>query len=208
MYESAYTHKSVHVHRKAQGGRAMKKYRIRGTLLLAAMGLLLAGGVSAGKALAYFTAYASAGGELQLRLDFPATETNDDVRDWTKHISITNTGEEDCYVRVRVFAGEKYLDSLEYTAASEAWSYASEEGCWYYGDILTPGETTAELLVKLDRIKLQDMTGNGGKEDFNVIVVQEYTAVLHDAQGNPYADWNLAVSGGETRNADGSAAGF
>ena len=45
-------------------------------------------------------------------------------------------------------------------------------------------------------------------EDFNVIVVQEYTPVCHDSAGNPYADWNLAVSGGETRNADGSAAGF
>lgn len=169
----------------------MKKRKIRGTFLLAAAGLLLAAGVSAGKALAYFTAYASAGGEVQLNLGFTRTETNDDVRDWTKHISIENTGEEACYVRVRTFVGEKYLDSLEYTAESEAWTYEAEDDCWYYGTILSPGETTAELLVKLDRTKLQDMTENGGKEDFNVIVVQEYTAVLHDAEGNPYADWNI-----------------
>lgn len=183
----------------------MRKKRIVTVCGLAAAGLLLITGISAGKALAYFTTYASAGGRVQLALGFTQTETNDDVRDWTKHISIQNTGDQACFVRVKVFAGEKYLDYLEYSQAGQN-TWRLEDGYWYYDRILAPQETTEELLAALNRVKVEDSME---AEEFNVIVVQEYTPVLYDAEGNPYADWNLAVSGGESRDAeDGTGTGF
>ena len=184
----------------------MKKKRIRAICCLAGVSLILVTGVWADKAMAYFTTYASAGGRVQLALGFTQTETNDDVRDWTKHISIQNTGDQDCYVRVKVFAGEKYLDYLEYSQAEEG-AWRLEDGYWYYDRILAPQETTAELLAALNRVKVE---AGMDSEAFNVIVVQEYTSVSHDGDGNPYADWNLAVSG-ESREADGdtgSGTGF
>ncbi len=171
----------------------MKRKKTAGTVLLGAVALVLAGGVTAGQALAYFTSYASAGGRVQLSLGFTETETNDTVRDWTKHISITNTGENDCYIRVKVFAGEKYRDFLEYSQEGESW-VQDEDGYWYYGQVVMPGETTGELLVRLHREKLSMTVEDGEEEEFNVIVVQECTAVLHDGAGNPYADWDSVAA--------------
>ena len=34
-------------------------------------------------------------------------------------------------------------------------------------------------------------------EDFNVIVIQECTAVLYDENGNPYADWDRIADSSE-----------
>ena len=42
------------------------------------------------------------------------------------------------------------------------------------------------------------------EDDFNVIVVQECTAVLYDENGNPYADWNrIADSSEDVYNGNG-----
>ena len=163
-------------------------------LVLPAAALALLLSVSTKTAMAYFTTYTSAGGRAQISLGFTRTETEDTVSDWTKHIAIENSGEQECYARVKVLVGERYQDSLTYTSEEGGWTLNTADGYWYYSKILAPQEKTEELLVKLDRAGLSEMTPAGEQEIFNVIVVPEYTAVLYDAAGNPYADWNLVMA--------------
>lgn len=163
----------------------MKKYKNKKMICLTAAALVLTAGVSTGRALAYFTTYASASGGAALSLGFTTIEPGEefDETNWTKHVTVTNTGEYDCYVRARAYAGDSY--TLEYPV-SDGWS-RGDDGYWYYGRILPAGGTTGELLVKIDRPE-------DASEEFNVIVVQEHTAVLYDAEGNPYADWTLKAN--------------
>lgn len=170
----------------------MKKKKTGAVLLPGLLALLLAAGTRVPDALAYFTSYASAEGRVQVDLTFSETETEDDVLDWTKHISIINTGTVPCYVRVKVLVSEKYGKYVSYSSQIEGnWSQG-EDGYWYYSPILNPGETASELLAMLDRTALGQDTEDGQEQEFNVIVVQEHTAVLYDGQGNPYADWAMA----------------
>ena len=81
---------------------------------------------------------------------------------------------------MKVFAGEKYQDGLQYQG-SQKWS-PGENGYYYYSDIVPVGGETEELQVKID--------SKDSEEEFNVIVAQECTPVLYDNEGKPYADWN------------------
>ena len=164
-------------------------------LVLPAAALALLLSVSTKTAMAYFTTYTSAGGRAQISLGFTRTETEDTVSDWTKHIAIENSGEQECYVRVKVLAGEQYQNSLTYASEADGWALDEADGYWYYSKILAPQEKTEELLVKLERAALSGVTEAEEQKIFNVIVVPEYTAVLYDEEGNPYADWELYAAG-------------
>lgn len=165
----------------------MKKRQINKTLCLALTAAVLAGGISVGPAMAYFTTYTSAAGRQVLNLGFTTTKIHETVSEWTKHIQVENTGDYDCYVRVKLFTGNKYKDRLAVTPGK--WT-AGEDGYYYYSDVLTPGSLSDELLVKIDHTGLE--------EDFNVVVVQEYSPVLYDEAGNPYYDWTLGGEGGQS----------
>lgn len=169
----------------------MKKRQINRTLCLTLTAAVLAGSLSVGTALAYFTTYTSATGSAVLNLGFTSTEIKETVVDWTKHIVVENTGDYDCYVRVKIFAGDKYKDQLAIKDASGKWT-KGEDDYYYYSDILTTteaGKLTSELLVEIDHAGLE--------EDFNVVVVQEYSPVLYDEAGNPYYDWTLGGGAGQ-----------
>jgi hypothetical protein len=101
------------------------------------------------------------------------------VSDWTKHVTIQNTGDMDCYVRAIAFAGSEY--QLTYSG-SDKWTPGSD-GYYYYEDIVPAKGQTEDLQIRID-------IGNS-TTDFNVIVVQECTPVLYDADGNACADWNV-----------------
>lgn len=169
----------------------MRKKKIWTILVPAALALTLAAGPRVQDALAYFTSYASAAGRVQVGLRFSETETGDDVSDWTKHISVTNTGTVPCFVRVRVLVGEKYGKYVSYSSQVQGSWTLGEDGYWYYGAVLNPGETASELLAVLDRTALGQDTENGEEQDFNVIVVQEHTTALYDEEGNLYGDWSM-----------------
>ncbi len=167
----------------------MKRKKTWAALALAA--LMLAAGTRVQDALAYFTSYASAQGRVQVGLNFSETETGDDVSDWTKHISVVNTGTVPCFVRVKVLVSEKYGKYVSYSPQVEGSWTPGEDGYWYYGAVLSPGETASELLAVLDRGLLGQDTENGEEQDFNVIVVQEHTTALYDGEGNLYGDWTM-----------------
>lgn len=169
----------------------MKEKKIWAILLPASLALMLAAGARVQDAMAYFTSYASAAGRVQVGLTFSETQTGDTVSDWTKHISVDNTGTAPCFVRVKVLVSEKYGKYVSCASQSQGSWTLGEDGYWYYHTVLNPGETTSELLALLDRTALGQDTENGQEQEFNVIVVQEHTTALYDAEGNPYGDWTM-----------------
>lgn len=164
------------------------------TVWLAAGALLLLGSAGAGQAMAYFTTYVTAAGGHPVALGYE-TRIEEEVENMTKHIVIANTGESDCYVRVRVFSGSQFHVSM---TPGDGWSDGGD-GFWYYDGILPVGEKTSELLAAIEDIP-EDY-----EETFNIIVVQECTPVLYGEDGQPYADWDrkadtttdIGTAGGE-----------
>ena len=164
----------------------MKKSLKKKTLGLAGAALFLTAGLSVGSAMAYFTTYTQVSGGVSLSLGTTSTIPEETVEDWTKHVTIENTGDIDCFVRVRAFAGSQYQNSLVYSG--ENWSLAAD-GYYYYSEILSPGETSGELLIAIDNME--------SNQSFNVIVVQESAPVIYDGDGNPIGDWDHILDSGE-----------
>ena len=77
------------------------------SLCLAAAALTLTAGISAGTAMAYFTTYAEASGNVTLNMGFTETKPTEEFSNWTKHVTVKNTGDFACFVRVKALAGEK-----------------------------------------------------------------------------------------------------
>lgn len=160
----------------------MKKRQIKKrTVCLAAAAFALLGTAGLGQAMGYFTTYVTAAGGYPVELGYE-TEIEEDVTDMTKHIVISNTGETDCYVRVKVFSGSQF--EIDFSSAG-GWSLG-EYGYWYYQEILPVGEDTSELLAAIT-------VPEDYKDTFNIVVVQECTPVLYDQAGQPYADWERAA---------------
>ena len=150
------------------------------SLCLAAAALTLTAGISAGTAMAYFTT---------LNMGFSETIPKEDFSNWTKHVSVENTGDYDCYVRVKALAGSKYQDGLQYSDSDGKWT-PGEDGYYYYSDPIAPGESTSVLDIRIDS-KESDAS-------FNVVVVQESTKVLYNENNEPYADWTQIADTSET----------
>lgn len=159
------------------------------SLCLAAAALTLTAGISAETAMAYFTTYTEASGGVTLNMGFSETIPKEDFSNWTKHVSVENTGDYDCYVRVKALAGSKYQDGLQYSDSDEKWT-PGEDGYYYYSDLIAPGESTSVLDIRIDS-KESDAS-------FNVVVVQESTKVLYNENNEPYADWTQIADTSET----------
>lgn len=158
------------------------------SLCLAAAALTLTAGISAGTAMAYFTTYAEASGNVTLNMGFTETKPTEEFSNWTKHVTVKNTGDFACFVRVKALAGEKYQDGLQYSDSDKKWV---PDGEYYvYSDPVAPGESTSVLDIKID--------SKDTDTSFNVIVIQESTRVLYDENGNPYADWSQIADTSET----------
>lgn len=163
----------------------------------AGVALALVAGAFAGDARAYFTTFATAKGGHQITVDTKSRIT-EQFSDWTKHIRLDNAGTAECYVRVRVFAGSTM--GIEYTG-SQGWRDGGD-GYWYYDEILTAGGSTGVLDVKitLPTVTVENPaleTPPPYTEDFNVVVIQECTAVLYEEDGTPYADWDAVLDSGK-----------
>lgn len=159
------------------------------SLCLAAAALTLTAGISAGTAMAYFTTYTEASGGVTLNMGFSEAIPKEDFSNWTKHVSVENTGDYDCYVRVKALAGSKYQDGLQYSDSDGKWT-PGEDGYYYYSDLIAPGESTSVLDIRIDS-KESDAS-------FNVVVVQESTKVLYNENNEPYADWTQIADTSET----------
>ena len=139
----------------------MKKSFNKKTLCLAGTALLLTAGLS-------------------VDLGMTTTVPDETVDNWTKHVTVQNTGNYDCFVRVRAFAGAQYQDGLTYSGNN--WSLA-DDGYYYYSQIVEAGTSTEDALdIRIPH--------ENADQDFNVIVVQECAPVIYDESGNPAGDWD------------------
>lgn len=156
------------------------------TICLAAAALALTGTLAVGSAYAYFTTYSEAKGNVVFELGETRTEPHEEVKGGKKIVSIENTGDYDCYIRIRAYAGNNYNLTYE-DGGSRKW-YDGKDGYWYYRDILTVGSFSEKVNVILPPELLKDVTD---EKDLNVIVIQECTPVQYDDNGEPYADWDV-----------------
>ena len=163
----------------------MKKNKRNIFLTMIALALTMSIGI--GSAMAYFTSYAIAEGGVEVNLGFTMTLPEEDVVANQKRIKLKNTGDYDCYVRL---TGDKYKDSIVYSEPEGLSNWApGSDGYYYYrnasGDIiLEPKSETTQINVGFSFPTVEP-------SDFNVIIIQECTPVLYDANGNPYADWSV-----------------
>ena len=156
------------------------------TICLAVAALALTGTLAVGSAYAYFTTYSEAKGNVVFELGETHTEPHEEVIGGKKIVSIENTGDYDCYIRIRAYAGNNY--NLTYGDGGFGKWYDGEDGYWYYRDILTVGSVSKKVNVILPQELLKDVTD---EKDLNVIVIQECTPVQYDDNGEPYADWDV-----------------
>lgn len=151
-----------------------------------------------GDAWSYFTTYTRATGTLRIGLG-SQTQIEEEYRDHTKRLVVSNDGEQAVYVRAKAFSGSRYL--LSYSSADGSWQEGSD-GYYYYNEIL-PGTVigedgtvtaavTSELLV---RIEFPEDAQEG--DDCNVVVIYESVPVQYDTDGSalePWAaDWSAAL---------------
>lgn len=162
-------------------------------LIMAAATLALTGTLAVGSAMAYFTTYSTAGGGVTMNMGFTETIPNEEVDENGKHITITNTGNYDCFVRVKAFAPVE----LTYNAPDGGWTDGGD-GYWYYDEVLPAGETTSHEL----NITYKFPSGDEKPEEFNIVVIEECTPVLYQEDGTPYADWNHVITGDSAQTAE------
>lgn len=162
-------------------------------ILLAAAACMLILSAGAGSTWAYFTTYTQAGGGYQIRLG-SRSEAQEEVADWTKHVTVSNDGasNEPVYIRAKAFSGSQY--DLTYSSVGNKWSLG-EGDYYYYSDIVEPGMATEALDIKIQGVPAETEDG----DSFNVVVVYESTPVCYQEDGTPYADWSIVLDNGSTQ---------
>lgn len=75
-------------------------------LVLSIVALVMISTLGIGKALGYFTTHTNATGGYKIDLGFTDTKIEEDVDKDGKHVVITNVGDYDCFVRIKVFAAD------------------------------------------------------------------------------------------------------
>lgn len=74
--------------------------------------------------MAYFTTYSTAGGGVKMNMGFTETVPKEEVDKDGKHITIENTGDYNCFVRVKAFAPVEV--GLTYNAPYGGWTAGDE----------------------------------------------------------------------------------
>ena len=172
----------------------MKKNKNLRTICLSLVAMAMIITLSVAGTLAYFTAHTSAKGGVTLNLKFAQAEIEEEVNAEAgyKKIAVKNTGNVDCYVRVKAFAASEC--NLTYAGSSDGrmavdtakWNYNSEEGYYEYKESLKPGAATDAIFVCF--------TAPTDALSYNVIVIQEAVPVLHDNAGEELpANWRTKV---------------
>lgn len=152
--------------------------------LLVLVALVLALTTMLPTALAYFTANSYAAGSKSVAVGVNTT-TDEKMDGNAKVMTITNTGNQEVFVRVRVFALAKYIKKIE----NSGWR---QDGDWYYYD--TPLTVTAPDNEVTFRVELNNPNPlDNDLDDFEVTVVYEATPVLYNEKNEPYAKWDLKL---------------
>ena len=199
-------------------------------MILAAAGVALVLTASVPSALAYFTTYVSAKGEKEVVLKDRTTIDEPEFSNFMKTVKITaDEDSEPVFVRARAYKPEDI--GILYVDDSGTWRYDNDGWC-YYADPISKGKSAEEFNIKIGTLNenespmditgltvigkepadgtLYNIPGTGKDGDnFNVVVVYEYTPVLYDDDGNAYADWTKKVEpmNGNTSGGNGEGTG-
>ncbi len=164
----------------------MKNWKRKAALFVCALTAVAAANVNT--ASAYFTARTEARGGYDVEAKEVKVIPDEQVSDLQKTITVKNTGEADCWARVKVLSGS--LFDITYGAGA-GWSEGTADDYWYYDKVLKSGESataiTASISIKGEVDKDEFMS------EFNVVVITECTPVLYDENGQQYANWELAA---------------
>ena len=123
---------------------------------------------------AYFSDYEVASGYSSIKLSHSSEMDESIDSEGNKHIVITNTGATDIWVRVRVFAN---AEQVEYECGS---GWESEDGYFYYSEVLSANCSTSELKVN---VKAEEADYH-----FEVIVIYESERIVYEGE-NPIPGW-------------------
>ena len=146
--------------------------------ILAAFAALMVLGFSISPAMAYFTCYTEAEGVKVVKFSNDTTIDEPEVKDWVKHLVITNTGDGAVFIRAKAYAPSKY----PCTYSGTNWDLTQDsEGFVYYKLPVAAGAKAEELLVNIDA-NLPEDTMYG--EAFNVAVVYEAVPVRYNEDGS------------------------
>lgn len=154
-------------------------------LLLALLAVIMVLSVSIGSALAYFSTYTVAEGKKPIKVVPDTTITEDVANETQKVVTVTNAGNAPCFVRATAFAPTGVTLG---TTGGNGWSAQNSEGFWVYGEVLMPGETTAELVIPISGIPAAANEGDA----LNIAVVYESTTAIW-RNGQYVADWTQDV---------------
>lgn len=151
-------------------------------VLLAAAALLFS---AAGIAHAYFTSFVTAHGFLPLELETEIT-IHEEFDGVAKLITVENTGEYDCWARIRVIAPPGY--TVEWPSGGSWVQKNPSDGYWYYTSQLPVGASTAPQF----RAGIAEYPVIEGQEppEFNIAVIAECIPASEDMTWDE-ANWNL-----------------
>lgn len=150
---------------------------------------VLALGLVAGPAYAYFTAVTNASGEQEITLGY-STEVEEQRDGLNKDITIVNNGKADAMVRAWLFGvqGNENL-SIE-VIPGDGWTLSENQGdqrLYTYSGVLKPGDKTSSLKVKVTSNPRQfDDQIMDNLSDFDIVVVGQTSPAAYDDKGNPY----------------------
>ena len=156
-------------------------------VLLAAAALLFS---AVGITEAYFTTFVTAHGRLTLNLETEIT-IYEEFQNVDKLITINNTGECDCWVRIKVISPEGITINWP---ADGSWAQKNpDDGYWYYTSLLPVGSSTKQFYAGIPENPIID----GQKpQEFNIAVIAES---IPGSEGMTWdqADWSLLAKEAE-----------
>lgn len=130
--------------------------------------------ITAGTVWAFFTNYVIADGKANVTLTELSSNIKQETNGNKRSISVNNTGEIPCFVRVKVIAVPN--DTINIQTAN-GWSY-NEDGYWYYENFINGAESTNNLEIEVTN------------KNTKAMVISETTEAWYDNSENAYADWN------------------
>ena len=169
--------------------------RIKTYIALLTCAILCIGTVSVGRTSSYFTSQTSASGGY--KTSDTRTEPDENVGELSKEIAIKNTGEAECYARVKVICGTAY--ELQYTfpdgdgpesGASAKWVKGAD-GYYYYKEILKAGASSTHI-----NAKIVEVPKDFDQKMLNIVVITESVPVIYKAGGPEDwsgVDWSMAA---------------
>ena len=108
---------------------------------------------------------------------------------FTKDVKVENTGTSNCYVRIKaVFENSRMEQYCEIDWNNTDWIYDSEDGYWYYTEIVQEGQSTSSLFTT---ISIKNDAPEAKLADFNIII---YAEGVESHQGQGFASYAQAWS--------------